>query len=48
MACQKVVECNGSGPPLLCGLAILIEMRIMANKTIDLVGLEYAIETILS
>ena len=44
-ACEEVVNSDGAAPPSLCRLVSLIKMGIVANKTIDLVGFQYAIVT---
>jgi hypothetical protein len=38
-----MVDGNGAAPPFLCGVLSLVEMRIMAYQTVDLIGIQYAI-----
>ena len=41
---QKVIERDCTGPPFLLSLAILIQTRVMTNKTIDLVAIKDAVK----
>ena len=38
-----MIECNSTGPPFFSRLVSLVEVRVVANKTVNLVRIEYTI-----
>ncbi len=46
--CQKVIQCHSTGPPFFCRLLSLVEVRVVANKAVNLVPIEYTIVTFLA
>ena len=40
-ACQKMIQRNSTGPPFFSRLMSLVKVRVMANKTVNLVRIEY-------
>jgi hypothetical protein len=38
-----MVNRDGAAPSFLCRSVSLVEMRVMANQTVDLVGIQYAV-----
>jgi hypothetical protein len=46
--CQKMIQCNRTGPPFFCRLVSLVEVRVVANKTVNLVRIEYTMVTFLA
>ena len=47
-ACQKMIQRNSTSPPVFSRLTSLVKVRIVANKTINFVRLEYTIVTSLA
>ena len=47
-ACQKMIQRNSTGPPFFSRLVSLVEVRVVANKTVDVVRIEYTIVTFLA
>jgi hypothetical protein len=38
-----MVDGDGAAPPFLFGLMPLIQMRVMAHQTVDLIAIQYAV-----
>ena len=47
-ACQEIIQRNSSGPPFFSRLVSLVEVRVVANKAINFVRLEYTLITFLA
>ena len=38
-----MIECNSTGPPFFSRLMSLVEVRVVANKTVNFVRIEYTL-----
>ena len=47
-ACQKMIQRNSTGPPFFSRLVSLVEVGVVANKTVNLVRIEYTVITLLA
>ena len=47
-ACQKMIQRNSSGPPFFSRLVSFLQVRVVANKTVNLVRFEYTLITFLA
>ncbi len=46
--CQKMIRCNSTTPPLFSRLVCLVEVRVVANETVNLIRIEYTMVTFLA
>jgi hypothetical protein len=42
---EEMINRDGTAPPFLCCLMPLVEVGIVANKSIDFIGFKYAVVT---
>ena len=43
--CQKMIQRNNTTPPLFTQCVSLVEVRVVANKTVNLIRIEYTMVT---
>ena len=45
--CQNIIQCNSTTPPLFSRLVCLVEVRVVANKTVNIIRIEHTMVTFL-
>ena len=43
-----MIQCNNTSPPFFTRLVSLVEVRVVANKTVNLIRIEYTMVTFLA